>query len=285
VFNEESVVSDSNETNDTGDYPYKQELLLLWQFATKLKEARGKPDGNRMFPDYNFTVADEHVTIEERNRDTPIDRVVSELMIHVNSQWGKVLAEATISAIYRTQDNGKVRMSTAPAPHQGLGVAHYMWSSSPLRRYIDFINQRQLLACLRVRSHLIRCVSEKLFGTIRDFELAYEAYNNIQRHMERYWCLRWLIQENISTSGAVVVKENLVKLEPCAIVYPGAVAASRSFARHTGQRGGFGYRPAGCGFRLPLCFAPVSAGGLTKRRNRTESVAAKAIFRVQSGCR
>ena len=210
VFNEDSVVSDGN---DTGDYPYKQELLLLWQFATKLKEARGKPDGNRMFPDYNFTVVDEQVTIEERNRDTPIDRVVSELMIHVNSQWGKMLAEATIAAIYRTQDNGKVRMSTAPAPHQGLGVSHYMWSSSPLRRYIDFINQRQLLACLRGEEPPYPHRSDKLFGTIRDFELAYEAYNNIQRHMERYWCLRWLIQEDIHSCGAVVVKENLVKLD------------------------------------------------------------------------
>ena len=207
VFNEDSVITGA------GDYPYKQELLLLWQFATKLKETRGKPDGQRMFPDYNFTVVNEHVTIDERQRDTPIDRVVSELMIHVNSQWGKMLAEATISAIYRTQDNGKVRMSTAPAPHQGLGVAQYMWSSSPLRRYVDFINQRQLLACLRGEEPPYPHRSDMLFGTIRDFELAYEAYNNIQRHMERYWCLRWLIQEAISTSGAVVVKENLVKLD------------------------------------------------------------------------
>jgi exoribonuclease II len=88
-----------------------------------------------------------------------------------------------------------------------------MWSSSPLRRYIDFLNQRQLLAWLRGEEAPYPHRSDKLFGVIRDFELAYEAYNNIQRHMERYWCLRWLIQENIRTSGAVVVKENLVKLD------------------------------------------------------------------------
>jgi len=207
VFNEESVVSGA------GDYPFKEELLLLWNFATKLKEGRGKPDGQRMFPDYSFSVENNRVTIAERERDTPIDRVVSELMIHVNSQWGKRLAEAGISAIYRSQEGGKVRMSTTPAPHQGLGVSHYMWSSSPLRRYIDLLNQRQLLASLRGEEAPYPPRSDKLYATVRDFELAYDAYNTIQRHMERYWCLRWLTQENVTECGATVAKENTVKLD------------------------------------------------------------------------
>lgn len=206
-FNEDSVVSEA------GDYPFKDELLLLWRFATKLKEGRGKQDGQRMFPDYNFAVENDRVAISERERDTPIDRVVSELMIHVNSQWGKRLADAGISAIYRSQEGGKVRMSTTPAPHQGLGVAHYMWSSSPLRRYIDLLNQRQLLAALLNEEPAYPPKSDKLYATVRDFELAYEAYNNIQRHMERYWCLRWLIQENIAECGATIAKESTVKLD------------------------------------------------------------------------
>ncbi|MBS4097276.1 MAG: RNB domain-containing ribonuclease [Sulfuricella sp.] len=207
VFNEETVVSEA------GDYPFKDELLLLWRFATKLKEGRGKADGQRMFPDYNFSVENDRISISERERDTPIDRVVSELMIHVNSQWGKRLADAGISAIYRSQEGGKVRMSTTPAPHQGLGVAHYMWSSSPLRRYIDLLNQRQLLAALLGEEPAYPPRSDKLFATVRDFELAYDAYSNIQRHMERYWCLRWLIQEGIAECGATIAKESTVKLD------------------------------------------------------------------------
>ncbi len=39
-------------------------------------------------------------------------------------------------------------MSTRPGEHQGLGLAHYLWSSSPLRRYSDLVNQRQLLAVI-----------------------------------------------------------------------------------------------------------------------------------------
>ena len=88
------------------------------------------------------------VRIVPRPRGSPLDKVVSELMIFVNSTWGKLLADARVAGLYRTQANGKVKMSTRPGEHQGLGLAHYLWASSPLRRYSDLVNQRQLLAAL-----------------------------------------------------------------------------------------------------------------------------------------
>jgi exoribonuclease-2 len=188
-------------------------LLLLLDFATRLKEGRGKAESRQNFADYNFAVVDDRVIITERSRDTPIDRVVSELMIRVNSAWGKMLAEADFAAIYRNQEGGKVRMSVAPGAHQGLGVTHYMWASSPLRRYVDLVNQRQLVAHLEGKPAVYGNRDERLLIAMRDFELAYEAYGNIQDQMERYWCLRWLVQEQIGEIGAVVIKENLIKLD------------------------------------------------------------------------
>ncbi|HUW00255.1 MAG TPA: RNB domain-containing ribonuclease, partial [Gallionella sp.] len=40
-----------------------------------------------------------------------------------------------------------------------------------------------------------------------------------QRGMERYWCLRWLQQENIEQVEAVVLRENLVKLGNIPLVF------------------------------------------------------------------
>ena len=195
------------------DYAYADELALLWQLAQKLEALRGKSaDNNLQQIDYTFHIENDRVTIGTRRRGSPIDKVVSELMIFVNSEWGKLLALHDVPGIYRTQNNGKVKMSTVPAPHQGLGVAQYMWSSSPLRRYVDFINQRQIVSVLQNEPPAYERNDSELFAAMRDFEVAYSLYNEFQRQMERYWCLRWLLQESVKQTNATVLRENLVKL-------------------------------------------------------------------------
>ncbi len=195
------------------DYEYANELTLLWNFANKLEALRGKSAENSPAQiDYNFYVENDHVTISNRLRGSPIDKVVSELMILVNSLWGKLLADNDVAGIYRTQSNGKVKMSTVAAPHQGLGVAQYMWSSSPLRRYVDLVNQRQIINLLRNEAPAYSKNDTALFAILRDFDAAYTLYNDFQRQMERYWCLRWLLQEKVQQFEVLVLRENLVRL-------------------------------------------------------------------------
>lgn len=201
------------------DHPFGKELRLLWNFACKMEALRGKAsDSNNEKIDYSFNIKHDRVTISERRRGSPIDKVVSELMIYVNAEWGKQLADGGVAGIYRSQGGGKVKMSTSPAPHQGLGVSQYAWISSPLRRYVDVINQRQLIALLRREAPPYTRESNGLLIPMRDFEAAYEAYGEFQRGMERYWCLRWLLQENISMVTAQVLKENLVKFDRLPLV-------------------------------------------------------------------
>ena len=122
-------------------------------------------------------------------------------------------AEAQVAAIYRVQGNGKVRMTTAALSHEGLGVDCYAWSSSPLRRYVDLLNQWQLLAHLAGEAPPFTARSEALLAAMRDFEITYAAYAEFQRGMERYWCLRWLLQEGVGETTARVVRESLLRLE------------------------------------------------------------------------
>ncbi len=178
------------------DYAYAPELKLLWDFANKLEAARGKSaDNSTQQIDYTFHIENDRVTIGHRLRGAPIDKVVSELMILANSSWGRLLDEHKVAGIYRSQNNGKVKMSTVAAPHQGLGVSHYAWSSSPLRRYVDLVNQRQLVSVLRNEPPAYAKNDTALYAILRDFDTAYTTYNDFQRNMERYWCLRWLLQE------------------------------------------------------------------------------------------
>ena len=215
----EAYFNESTLNNKDSTHPFIKDLRILWHFACKMETIRGKAnDTNNDKVDYSFDVSDGHVTIRERRRGSPIDKVVSELMIYANTEWGKQLADANVAGIYRSQGNGKVKMSTSPAPHQGLGVAQYAWISSPMRRYVDLINQRQLIAMIRDQTPPYTRESDNLLIAMRDFEIAHGTYGEFQRAMEHYWCLRWLLQENIQTINAQVIKENLVKFDHMPLV-------------------------------------------------------------------
>ena len=211
VFNEDTIARGGP------DFPFKNELHILFEFAKRLEISRGK-EGSNQGIDYNFVIENDRVTITDRKRGNPIDKVVSELMIFVNSRWGKMLAENGVAAIYRSQNNGKVRMSTTPGKHVGLGVDQYTWASSPLRRYVDMINQRQLISLVRGEPAPYTANSDVLHAAVHDFEIASEAYNGFQRSMERYWCLRYIQQEGISEVTATVLKENLVRFDTLPLV-------------------------------------------------------------------
>ena len=205
------------EGTSRGDIPYSAELSMLWRFALTLEQARAKPAWASERPDYSFHVEGSaesaRVTITERRRGTPLDKLVAELMIAVNSTWGKLLADRDIAAIYRTQSAGKVRMTTSAMAHEGLGISHYAWASSPLRRYVDLVNQWQLLALLDEKAPPFSRNSDVMLAAIHDFEATYAAYDEFQGRMERYWCLRWLLQEGVEIADAEVVRENLVKFD------------------------------------------------------------------------
>ena len=198
---------------ERGELPFEAELFFLWRLALELEAARGKPATQQDRIDYNFYVENERVSIVERRRGAPLDKLVAELMISANNNWGRLLADRGVPAIYRTQANGKVRMTTVASPHQGLGVSHYIWASSPLRRYIDLLNQWQLIACLSGTAPPFGKNSADLQAAMREFELTYAAYDQFQGKMEHYWCLRWLLQEQVTLAKAQVLRDNLVKFE------------------------------------------------------------------------
>ncbi len=220
LFNEDSLQA------GLADFPYRDELKLLWEVATVLEAGRGKQGAAQNFYDFNFVVdwnqstaeGPGRVDISQRSRGSPLDKLVAELMIVSNASWGRALADAGLSALYRAQSAGKVRMTTVPAPHEGLGVDCYAWSSSPLRRYVDLVNQWQLIAWLRQEEPPFAARSQELMAILREFELAYAAYAEFQRGMERYWCLRWLLQEKIERPTATVLRENLVRLDGLPLV-------------------------------------------------------------------
>ncbi len=203
------------------------QLAFLFRLAKHLKAqrevVRGKPETfNR--PDYNFRLVGnegsepaghEQVHISIRQRGAPLDLMVAEAMILANSTWGQWMAELGVPGIYRSQasllSGVKVRMGTKALPHAGIGVPSYAWSTSPLRRYTDLVNQWQIMACAKHGSTAALAAPFKpkdaeLFAIISAFDGAYGAYNAYQNGMERFWTLQYLKQNNITELSATIFK-------------------------------------------------------------------------------
>ncbi|MBT9596412.1 MAG: RNB domain-containing ribonuclease [Vitreoscilla sp.] len=240
----DAVVTEASLTGESpADYPFATELAFTFRLARHLKAARelvrGKPENfNR--PDYNFRLerdgaapvtepdGSETVHITERRRGAPLDLIVSEAMILANSTWGGWLGELGVPGIYRSQASlapgVKVRMGTKPAPHAGMGVAQYTWATSPLRRYVDLVNQWQIIACARHGRTAALAAPFKpkdatLFSVISGFDGAYSAYNGFQSGIERYWALRWIEQQGLTELDAAVMKDGLVRSDHLPLVF------------------------------------------------------------------
>jgi exoribonuclease-2 len=217
----------------------KPELQFLYRLALKLKgqreAVRGKPENfNR--PDFNFRLLDakgpepsgeEQVEISQRKRGAPLDLIVAEAMILANSTWGQWLNSLGVPAIYRSQASLapgiKVRMGTKALPHAGIGVPAYAWSTSPLRRYTDLVNQWQILAAVRHGSTAALAAPFKpkdaeLFAIISNFESAYAAYNAYQSSMERFWTLKYIQQQGLQELCATLIKDTLVRADDLPLV-------------------------------------------------------------------
>ncbi len=246
----DSIITEPTLTGEApADYAFAAELAFCFRLAKSLKAqrevVRGKPElFNR--PDYNFRLeghtgepdGSERVEISTRKRGAPLDLIVAEAMILANSSWGAWLAELGVPAIYRSQASLapgiKVRMGTKAMPHAGMGVSSYAWSTSPLRRYVDLVNQWQIIAGARHGKMAALAAPFKpkdatLFAVISNFDAAYTAYNGFQNAIERYWTLRWLQQQGVTELEAGVMKEGLVRADTLPLVFrvPGTESLPR----------------------------------------------------------
>ena len=216
-FNTETGLDEAGEMM----FDHHQDLIWFHQFAVALQKARGKYEPDRA-PQYDYSIElDEegNVSVVRRERGSPIDMLVSEMMILANSTWAQMLHDNDLPGLFRVQPAGKVRMSTKSEPHIGMGVQHYGWFTSPLRRAADYINQKQLLSLIDDTAEpLFRQSDAELFAALRDFDTAYAAYADFQRQMEAYWSLVYLQQQGKTELTATILKEDLVRIEGLPLV-------------------------------------------------------------------
>jgi len=245
--NLEHLVTEESLADESSAYAYRQELNILWAAAKLLHAGRqeqrvvnglraeqlGVLDPNALARDFHFQIKDidgsQRVEITPRQRGSILDTIVAEWMIYCNSASGRLLADHGLPGLFRTQKGWgplRTRMQTTPGPHEGLGLDYYAWCTSPLRRYSDLVNQWQLIAIAKhgITAKMVAPFPPRdaaLMGIAADFEACYSAYGEYQDRLEKYWCLRWIEQDELPKQVFVRhLKEGMSRVEPVPLHLP-----------------------------------------------------------------
>ncbi len=170
------------------------------------------------------------IQISRYDKETPSQIMVSEWMIAANAQAGAFLAERGVPAIFRNQAECKqetdftqsehelfrvyrqrrlfarAELDTEPKMHCSLAVPQYTTVTSPIRRYWDLVAQRQLKHVLAGQEAAYS--EEELRQLITKLGAVQTKIFYIQRKWTRYWILKYIEQEDLSTMSALVLDQN-----------------------------------------------------------------------------
>ncbi len=198
-----------------GLLPQDPQLTTLSRLTTLLKDRRLAQRGYELrLPEVwvAFTPQGEiQVTVEDQ--ETPARSLVAEAMVLANWLAARFLAEQRVPAIFRSQPEprepiqrqepkgllelyrdrrrlSRVVMDLAPQPHWGLGLDHYTLATSPIRRYLDLVTHRQLLAYLCAAPPPYN--HEELGQILTTIEPAMRRAGILKTRRLRYWLLKYL---------------------------------------------------------------------------------------------
>ena len=191
------------------------QLEALFHLTRRLKERRLARGGYELkLPEVWVTFnpqGDIQVVVEDQ--ETASHQLVGEAMVLANSLASQFLAEHGVPAIYRGQPDprepidpspdksllelwqdrrrlSRVVMELAPSPHWGLGLPCYTFATSPIRRYLDLVIHRQLLAVVSGQPPVYQ--PEDLDQILSTIEPAMRRAGQLKTRRLRYWLLKHL---------------------------------------------------------------------------------------------
>ena len=141
-------------------------------------------------------------------------RVISEFMILMNRMAGKFLKDNKVPGIFRSQpepisedarshdENDPLfalhivkylrapRVGLDPAPHLSLGIDVYAQATSPIRRYVDLIIQRQIVSSLENGEPSY--TEDELENLYPKIEIGVRDKKMVERNRDKYWVYKHL---------------------------------------------------------------------------------------------
>jgi exoribonuclease-2 len=203
----------------------KEPFKTLLAISSKLcSERDGISDSNKPRFYSQIKLVNAELQVLRIDTESPARKMVEELMILYNSSLALQARNLEIPVLYRNvqqfaaSPNGfpatQAYLSTYPEFHPGIGTAAYLHASSPVRRYVDLINQHQILAQLGGKP--LPFSTEQLNAEIEKVEKRLNLIRETVHLSDRWWWLKFLEQNWLNTpldAYIVQVQQDRVKME------------------------------------------------------------------------
>lgn len=188
---------------------------IMFQLCEQLQKKRLEQGAMILsLPEITFCIENtSRISLNMTPQDTPSRMLVAEFMILYNWLAARFCRDNNIPILYRGQkkpseilsmDDGEyiyyvfrqrrklhpLIVDTKPSPHSGLGLEVYSNLSSPIRRYLDLIVQRQ------IKNYLYNAPLPYNMEDLERIRLSVSeslrALNIIKKNRARYWILKYL---------------------------------------------------------------------------------------------
>ncbi|HLW71777.1 MAG TPA: ribonuclease catalytic domain-containing protein [Candidatus Binataceae bacterium] len=175
-------------------------LLARLREATVILRERRRAAGARLIQrrEPKVTVVGDQIDIRIIDPASPSRELVAELMVLSNYIAARLGADRGAPMIYRVQPNPmdntlaqRARLSLYPEFHAGVGLECYVQASSPIRRYLDLVLQRQLIA-ITGEAPAPAYTREELMAVLAAAEAGEDEGRQLERRAKRYWTLIYL---------------------------------------------------------------------------------------------
>jgi len=202
-----------------------KEFVHYYEMAEKIRQWRIN-NGAVLFQgkDLEFELLEQ---IELSAREiTPAMQVIAEMSIAANYAFARYCEDKSIPILYRTQNGsrdeiakssfyqpvmsdffayyhlkknfGRTSFDTNRKPHVSLGLSHYTQMTSPIRRYLDYLNQKQIYRHFLGQTPLSK---EELDQHFMLFSGHLQEINSLQDKRKKHWLMRYINQEIDKQNG------------------------------------------------------------------------------------
>nr|MDK2850904.1 exoribonuclease [Candidatus Cloacimonadota bacterium] len=212
----QNIIIRENLSYDKVDRSWNEPRFILFRRIAEVLRKQRDPESreqNKRYV-YNFKLTEDKIKVKRIDLFSPSRMMIEEMMIYYNRCLAEYAQTHNLPMLFRNikrfpgredEPQGSFAfLDTNAAYHPGIGAHGYLHATSPIRRFVDLINQMQIMA--QLGHSYLPFSAETLQDMILYIEKRIQLIRITMQRSERYWLLHMIRDEMLNTPLRGIVK-------------------------------------------------------------------------------